>query len=67
MDRVNPSYQYTIQSLMIIKWILFLYINFSKYSIKILDAKIISNENIVSRKVLDLIEHFYFDVDLFSI
>jgi hypothetical protein len=61
----NPYIPLATQSPMLNYWILFIYTNFSKSYIKFLDAKIISNKNIVNCKVIDLIEYYNFDVGLF--
>jgi hypothetical protein len=45
--------------------ILLIYTNFSKSYIKVLDAKTISNKNVVKCKVIDLVEYYNLGVDLF--
>ena len=40
---------------------------FSKFIIKILDANIILNKNVVNHKIIDFIKYYNFNVDLFSI
>jgi hypothetical protein len=62
----DPSYHYATQSLMTSDQVLFIYNKFLKFEIKLLDAKTILNKNIVNCKVLDLVKHNNFDVDLFS-
>lgn len=57
----------TTLSLVTSKGMLFFYINFSKIWINFLDDKTISIKNVVSGEVLDLVKHYNFDVDLFSI
>lgn len=48
------------------KWMdIIFYTIFSKVYINFLDAKIISNENVASYKLLDLVEHYNNDADLF--
>jgi hypothetical protein len=47
--------------------ILFIYTNLFNSDIKFLDGKTISNKNIINYKVLDLVRHYSFDIDLFSV
>jgi hypothetical protein len=65
MHHASTLYHYTKKSLVITDWIMFIYTNFSKSYIKLMYTKTISNKNIVNCKILDLIEHYNFDVDFF--
>lgn len=58
---------YITQSHVPSDWTLLIYSDFSKNYIKLSDNKIISNKNIVNYKVIDIIEYYNFDVDIFFI